>query len=534
MALPFKFDHKNPDYREVFEYRIDLIKRLRKDPAMLNAFKVHYKNHPEDFIEDFGTTYDPRLAQRKLPAAIPFILFPKQRDWVLWLMERWQMEEPGITVKSRDCGISWLMVSVFSTLCLFHNDINFGLGSRKAEYVDDGASPKSLFFKARKFLALLPEEFRCGWDENNKRHAKHNLIVIPGTGSSISGESGDSIGRGDRAAIFAIDESAAIEHPDLLDAAMSMTTDCRQDISTPKGMGNSFAQRVHSGNVPVFVFHWRDDPRKGEDWYLKKCKEIDNPIIIAQELDLDFNASVSGVLIPPEWVDAAIDAHIKLGIQPTGVKQGGFDVADEGKDKCAYAGRHSFLLNLLEEWSGKGDDIFGSVERVFGYCDIEGHEQFDYDADGLGSACRGDSRIINEKRNENAIRMVNVNAFHGSGSVYDPDGEMIKERKNKDFFQNMKAISWWALHVRFKKTYRAVVEGAAYEQDDIISISSLLPLLNKLKLELSQPTYSLNNSGKVFINKQPDGMKSPNLSDAVMIAFNPGSHQGQRWNRWAE
>ena len=40
-------------------------------------------------------------------------------------------------------------------------------------------------------------------------------------------------------------------------------------------------------------------------------------------------------------------------------------------------------------------------------------------------------------------------------------------------------------------------------------------------MELSQPTYSINTAGKILIDKQPEGASSPNLADAVMIAFNP-------------
>ncbi len=36
--------------------------------------------------------------------------------------------------------------------------------------------------------------------------------------------------------------------------------------------------------------------------------------------------------------------------------------------------------------------------------------------------------------------------------------------------------------------------------------------------ELSQPTYSIGNTGKIVIDKAPEGTRSPNLADAVMIA----------------
>ena len=60
-----------------------------------------------------------------------------------------------------------------------------------------------------------------------------------------------------------------------------------------------------------------------------------------------------------------------------------------------------------------------------------------------------------------------------------------------------------------------------YNKDDIISISSSCRDYRKLMIELSQPTYTENNVGKIVIEKKPDGARSPNLADAVMIAFAP-------------
>jgi hypothetical protein len=44
-------------------------------------------------------------------------------------------------------------------------------------------------------------------------------------------------------------------------------------------------------------------------------------------------------------------------------------------------------------------------------------------------------------------------------------------------------------------------------------------------MELSQPTYSKNGVGKILINKAPDGTRSPNLADTVMIRFSKDSHR---------
>jgi phage terminase large subunit len=44
------------------------------------------------------------------------------------------------------------------------------------------------------------------------------------------------------------------------------------------------------------------------------------------------------VIIKRSWILAAVDAHKKLDIEPTGIKRVGFDVADSGDDKCATEG----------------------------------------------------------------------------------------------------------------------------------------------------------------------------------------------------
>src|SRR6185437_8623769 len=177
-------------------------------------------------------------------------------------------------------------------------------------------------------------------------------------------------------------------------------------------------------------FHWRDDPRKDDAWYERKCTELD-PVVIAQEYDIDFSASVEGRLIPSAWVQAAIDAHVKLGIAPSGRRGGALDVADEGKDKCAFIGAHGVVIDYIEEWSGVGDDIFRSVQRAFEICDERDYREFRYDGDGLGAGVRGDARIINDGR---ANRRIEVTAFRGSAAVYRPEAEDTIGRKNKDHF----------------------------------------------------------------------------------------------------
>lgn len=524
------FDWRNPDYAEIFAARSRALKRIRESSDQLFLIKAHYRENPIQFISDWGMTYDPRNIVLGRPSGIPFVLFPRQVEFLQWVMDSWRGGRPGVCAKSRESGVSWLALSLASTLCLFNDGMTIGFGSRKAEYVDKIGSPKSLFWKARYFLSHLPPEFRGGFNE--RVNAPEMRLTIPETGSVITGEGGDNIGRGDRSAIYFVDESAFLEHPELADASLSQTTPCRIDVSTPNGLGNPFHQKVTSWEKErVFLFHWRDDPRKDQEWYDKQVADLSNPVVVAQELDIDFAASVEGVLIPSAWVHSALDAHVRLGIEPSGMKAGALDVADEGRDLNAFCGAHGIVIERIEEWSGKGSDIYSTVVRAFDLCDELEYAGFLYDSDGLGAGARGDGRIINEQRGERP--KITLEPFRGSESPAHPEQEDVKGRKNKDFFANRKAQGWWRLRQRFQATHRAIQrldgsdssEAPIAAHDDLISISSKAGNVQKLMMELSQPTYSLNGAGKIIVDKVPDGARSPNLGDGVMIRFS-GARRG--------
>lgn len=515
-----EFDFRNPNYVSVFTHRAERLQYIRENPGILPSLRKHYQLNPADFINDWGMTYDPRNVERGLPAEIPFILFDNQRNWVEWVVDRWHGQEDAITEKTRDMGMSWLSVALAATLCLFHDGMTIGFGSRKEEYVDKSDSPKSLFWKLKMFVKMLPPEFRGNW--NPRKHSAHMRIHFPDTGSYVNGEAGDGIGRGDRASIYFVDEAAFLDRPQLTDAALSQTTNCRQDISTPNGSDNSFAQKRLSGRLPVFTFHWRDDPRKDDDWYDKQVATLD-AVVVAQEIDIDYNASKEGILIPSEWVQAAIGADEKLGLDLSGSRFAGFDVADGGRDQNSVCSRQSVHVDYLKDWSGKGSDIFESTQKVFGICDELKLNEFMYDADGLGAGVKGDARKINDERKLVDARLVEASPFRGSGSIVDPDDKVegFDDRINKDFFANAKAQAWWSLRSRFQKTFRAVKHGQVYPVDQLISIDKDLELLTKLSMELSQPTFSTNSIGKVVVDKTPEGVKSPNNADSLMIVFAP-------------
>ena len=89
----------------------------------------------------------------------------RQREWIQWVVDHWRGRRRGLVEKSRDCGLTWLAISMSSAMCVLRSGMVVGFGSRKAEYVDLIGNPKSIIEKGRIFMRNLPVEFRGGWVE---------------------------------------------------------------------------------------------------------------------------------------------------------------------------------------------------------------------------------------------------------------------------------------------------------------------------------------------------------------------------------
>ena len=212
-------------------------------------------------------------------------------------------------------------------------------GSAVEIKIDRSGDPDTLFFKIRSFLEHLPPEFNAGFSLDTCSADKR--VSFPLTGSSITGEAGDQAGRGGRKAMFIVDESAHFEHPKIIDKNLSANTKCRIDMSSVNGMANSFYTRAHNPAIRRFDFTWRDDPRKDMKWYEQQCAELDE-VVIKQEIDCDFAASLEGVCIPSQWVQAAIDIDKFLGVDmESGAWRAALDIADRGTIKTRWLSRRA-------------------------------------------------------------------------------------------------------------------------------------------------------------------------------------------------
>ena len=230
-------------------------------------------------------------------------------------------------------------------------------------------------------------------------------------------------------------------------------------------------------------------------------------------------------IIKLSWIEAAIDAHKVLGFEPNGRKRIGFDVADSGADKCSNVYRHGSVVYWADEWKAKEDELLKSCQRAY-QAASERSADIVYDSIGVGASAGAKFSEINEdRRRENPYsRPVNYQRFNAGAGVNEPDSE-YNGIPNKDFFANLKAQAWWLVADRFRNTFNAVKNGEEYPVDELISIDSSCPHLEKLKLELTTPHRDFDRNGRVMVESKKDLAKrdipSPNIADAFIMAFAP-------------
>jgi len=483
------FDFKSPDYAPVWEERMRRLTKLREgDADALLASKLYYKTHPAEWINDWGVTFDPRNPERGLPGTVPFVLWPKQVEFINWLYARWTGREDGVVEKSRDFGCSWLSVAFAAWMWTFYPATVVGMGSRIEDLVDRIGDPQSLFWKLRMFVRLLPAEFKPrGYDED--KHAPFMRLLNPETGSSVIGEAGKNIRRGARASIYFKDESAFYEQATSIDNSLSMTANCKIDISTPNGEGNPFWQKRHSGKFPVFVCDWRDDPRKGPGWYAEQKGKL-TAVALAQEVDRDYSASIGNSFIEADYVTAA-QARGPADIIIAGPLRVGLDVARFGDDKTVLSFRRGRALVRQVEWGrvelmSTAGRVKQEVER---FIQVRGVvlEQIAVDSIGVGAGV-ADALRGWFKNADGVSLVVDINS-----SIRWDDGEHY----------NMRSFMW-------SQMKEWVKNGASLVNDP------------GLRADLTGLRYSYK-AGLLLMEDKAEakkrGLKSPDKADSLALTF---------------
>ena len=496
--------------------RLHVLEVAEHDPELQADLRERCRRDVVYFLDNFGWTYDPRhpdSAERRLP----LVLYPFQARTLRGMAWCLANAIRSVTLKSRDMGATWIAVGFDVHGFLFETGYKAAFGSRKEDYLDRSGDPDCIFWKIRFMLDNVP-----GWLLPMGYTSAHMRVSNPANGSAITGEAGRNIGRGGRNRRYTVDESAFIEDPGSVDRALSENTNCRNDTSTPNGPAGPFAELAQRPDahewvdvetaererptLVKFTLHWTEHPEKDQAWYERKKIALGDPVIVAQELDIDFAASVDGIAIPAAWVNPSVG--IPLYLEEKGAICIGLDVAEFGSDKSALVIREGANIPWGEEW--QGHELTYTAQRAIGWANMcesrlaEHHHLWIFvDAVGVGA---GVASIIAEHiktAKKTRWKLVRVNA---GATTQDPRCARLKDSL------------WWKLRDYF-------LEDGKPKGWHRPAISERIPrpVARKLASELSTLRYTFDVARRVVVESKESlkkrGIKSPNLGDALALTF---------------
>jgi phage terminase large subunit len=237
----------------------------------------------------------------------------------------------------------------------------------------------------------------------------------------------------------------------------------------------------------------------------------------------EYSDSVDNAIIPAEWFDACVDAHIKLNFDALGQERVAYDPADTGDEKAVAYSHGVVIKDVVSSSIGLIDT---ATDWALSWAIDKKPDSFTWDADGMGMGLKRQISLAFEGKK------VVVEAFRGSEGADNPDkiydrveSEVKDPKTNKETFANKRAQYYWLLRDRMKRTYQAVESGKMTSPDELISFSSDIKGLAALRSELCRIPRKFVASGRIQLVPKPDmkkmNIKSPNMADAVMMLMRP-------------
>lgn len=236
----------------------------------------------------------------------------------------------------------------------------------------------------------------------------------------------------------------------------------------------------------------------------------------------EYESVGSKVVIPAAWVQSAIGLADDLGLEVTGKLYAAIDVAggEDGGDENAFAIRKGISLLSVQAWNGL--DTSMTTNKAAMIAKVQGVAEVYYDSIGVGEGVTGEWASMGRRGDQ--PEGMSFHPWAGGASVLNPDKRIEPDNPqsplNKDQYQNLKAQAWFSLRKRFENAHKAR-RGVAYDAEMMISLPRDLSNIRQIEEELTQPQHKTSGTGKTMVDKQPDGSRSPNLADAINMAFFP-------------
>ena len=308
--------------------------------------------------------------------------------------------------------------------------------------------------------------------------------------------------------------------------------------ANPQSSGDPFSQRFITPYLSslerdgfyedslhyIVVVNWRDNPWWNAEQEALRQWDYDNLPRAKYDWIWEgkFLDTVADAIIKPEWFDACVDAHIKLGFKPLGRKVVSHDPSDLGNDDKGLAYRHgSVFFDVQARTFG---DVADGCDWATDYAIHVGAQDFVWDCDGMGIGLR---RQVADNLTGQPIQQVIFRGSEGADypdALYEPiETNAAQSRSNKDTFKNKRSQYYTILADRMYRTYRAITKGEYQDPDQMISFSSDIKDMPALRSEVCRIPRKPNGNGRIQIMSKEDMKKieieSPNRADAVMMAL---------------
>lgn len=255
-----------------------------------NSLRIKAKDDPIFFFNRCLKTFDPRKEARDLD----FVLYPYQVEFILKAVDKITRGEDWFVEKSRDMGVSWMMMGIILWFWLFKDGFQCLIGSRTETYVDNRLMD-SLFGKLDYLIDHLPFKIDGYTKEKDRTFLK---MVNRKRQSAIAGESANvNFSRAGRYNLVFFDELAFWPFAQGSWEASGDASPCRVAVTTPSPEP-SFAKALrNSGLVEVETLHWHLHPEKDDEWYEKE-KRRRSQDELSRELDINWEGSITGIVYP--------------------------------------------------------------------------------------------------------------------------------------------------------------------------------------------------------------------------------------------
>lgn len=253
------------------------------------------RRDPVFFVRHFLYTYDPR--PEAYPHKIDFDPYGFQEDLIIELVDAIRSSTEEFYEKSRDMGVSWIVLAVILWFWLFEDGFQALIGTYLEDLMDNW-SMDSLFGKLAFMIEtikdpkILPSGFKLD------KHRTYANITNPVNNNAILGKAPTKkFGRSGRYTVVLFDELGFWQWAKQAWAAASESTRCRIAITTPPDEPSYAKQLRESGKVKVNTILWRLHPDKDDEWYaLQKTRKTDDEML--HEIDISWEYSKSAIVYP--------------------------------------------------------------------------------------------------------------------------------------------------------------------------------------------------------------------------------------------